>query len=109
MTVVNLPRDDVGVQRLQEANAARAVTPHVLPLTAGASVGSHASATLSVATAPPEERRRGERRQVQERRRQQQSTLLDTRDHFERRTNDRRRNAIAHEKRPQSLGVNVYI
>ena len=109
MTVVNLPRDDVGLQRLKETNTARSVTPQVMPLTAGATVGSHASATLSVATAPPEERRRGERRQLQERRRQQQPTLLDTRDHYERRTQERRRHAMEQEMRTQSLGVNVYI
>jgi hypothetical protein len=105
--MVNLPRDDLGVQRLREANTARTINPEVLPLTAGATVGSHSSPTPSVANAPPEERRRGERRQHQERRRQRQSTLLDTRAHYERRTQERRQQAM--EQKGGQLGINVYI
>jgi len=105
--VANIPRDDLGTQRLEDANAARGATAPVAPLDASAPLRPQGSPT-PIPVAPPVERRRGERRRERERRGQHQATLLDTRSHHERRTHERRQlNEPQDEQRP--LGINVYI
>lgn len=107
--MINLPRDDLGVQRLKEANAARSATAPVSPVTTGSIVGSQPSPTPAIPVAPPEERRRVERRHGQGRRGQSQPTLLDTRSHYERRTHERRQQATPQGEHYHPLGINVYI
>ncbi len=109
MSVINLPRDDLGVLRLQEANAARSAMAPVSPLTAGSRVSPQPSPSPYLPVTAPEERRRGERRLRQERRGQHQQTLLDTRDHHERRTRERREQPDHQQNRQRPLGINVYI
>lgn len=107
MSVVNLPRDDLGLQRLGEANAARFVTM-VAPLAAGVSVGSQTSPIPATPMPSPEERRHGERRRKRERRGRPQSTLLDTRSHHERRTQERRRH-MGEQTGNIPIGIDIYI
>ena len=112
MMVINLPRDDLGVLRLKEANAAKSTAP-VASLAATAGIDSQASTpTPSMPVAAPEERRRGERRQGRQRRGQgrQTAVLLDTRSHYERRTHERRHNVTAQgTQHYQPLGIDVHI
>lgn len=108
MTVVNLQRDDLGVQRLQGASAARNVTAPASPPPAGLMAGYRPASSFSPA-APPEERRRGERRRGQERRAQHRAVLLDTRSHYERRTQERRQHSAPQGAWRTPLGINVYI
>lgn len=104
MMVSNIPRDDLGTQRLEEANAARTATTPVAPPAASATVRPHAPPP-GIPTAYSEDRRRGERRRNEARRGRDQSILLDTRSHHERRTRERRRHSAPH----QALGINAYI
>lgn len=110
MTVIYLPRDDVGVQRLQEANAARAAAP-VSSLAAASTVGPQLSPAYTIPKTAPEERRRGERRRQRPRRSQASRTalLLDTRAHHERRIHERRHLSAEQERQPQPRGVDIRI
>lgn len=108
--VIKLPRDDLGVLRLKEANAAKA-TAAVSSLSATPSVGSQASHIPSAPAASPEERRRGERRRAHQRRGQgrQAAVLLDTRGHYERRTHERRHRSSDQEQRYLPQGIDIHI
>ena len=108
--VINLPRDDLGVLRLKEANAAK-TTAEVSSLTATPSVGSQASYIPSAPAASPEERRRGERRKTRQRRGQdrQATVLLDTRSHYERRTHERRHGSDDQEQQYLPQGIDIHI
>lgn len=114
MMVINLPRDDLGILRLKEANAAKADAP-VASLAATASiarVGSQPAVPMpSSPVAAPVERRRGERRQVRQRRGQDRlaAVLLDTRSHYERRTQERRHEVAAQGQHYNPLGIDVHI
>lgn len=109
VTVLNLPRDKLGVQSPQGANAIRATAP-VMPLTASARADSQSSPAPSIAAAFAEERRRSERRQGWRRRQPlRQAVLLDTRSHYERRTQEQRHQATDLGKRHPPLGVDIYI
>lgn len=110
--VINLPRDDLGVLRLKEANAAKA-TAAVSSLSATPSIGSQASHIPSAPAPSPEdeERRRGERRRTRQRRGQgrQAAVLLDTRSHYERRTHERRHRSTDPEQQYQPQGIDIHI
>ena len=109
MTVINLTRDDLGVQRLREANTARAAAP-LSSLTATSMVGPHLSPAHSIPRTAPEERRRGERRRQRPRRNQARpAILLDTRAHHERRIHERRHHAADHGRQYQPLGIDIHI
>lgn len=109
VTVLNLPRDKIGVQRPQGATAIRSTAP-VTPLTASPRVASQPSPAPCIAAAFAEERRRGERRQGWRRRqRLRRAVLLDTRSHYERRTQERRHQATDLGTRYPPLGVDIYI
>jgi hypothetical protein len=108
--VINLPRDDLGKQRLEEVNAARNAAQPVASLAAAPALAPHApphrSPTVRQAT-PPVERRHGDRRRGAERRSQAQAVLLDTRSPYPRRTHDRRCSAdTGHAQRV--MGLDVY-
>jgi len=108
--VINLPRDDLGVLRLKEANAAKA-TAAVSSLIATPGVGSQSSHMPSAPAASPEERRHGERRQTHQRRGQgrQAAVLLDTRSHYERRTHERRHRSTDQEQQYLPQGIDIHI
>jgi hypothetical protein len=108
--VIRLARDDVGLLRLKEANAAKA-TAAVSSLSATPSVGSQASHLPSTPAASPIERRRGERRRTQQRRGQgrQAAMLLDTRSHYERRTHERRHTSTDQEQQYRPQGIDIHI
>lgn len=110
--VLKLTRDDLGVLRLKEANAAKTTAP-LSSLTATAGIGPQSSPHPSAPTTAPEERRHGDRRQGHERRGQnrQAIVLLDTRSHYERRTHERRHNATAADREQQHLphGIDIHI
>lgn len=108
MTVIHLPRDDQGLHRLREANAARSAPMPVTGLDASPRINPQPSPGPYIPVAPSEDRRRGERRQSQERRAQHLPTLLDTRDHYERRTHERRAQHPDSAGRSPSRGINVY-
>jgi hypothetical protein len=108
--VINLPRDDVGVLRLKEANAAKAAAS-VSSLAAAGGIGAQAYSPPPARPAgTPRERRRGDRRQGQERRDQDRraAVLLDTRSHHERRTQERRQHTDTGQ-RSSPRGVDVRI
>lgn len=108
--VINLPRDDLGLLRLKDADAARAAAP-VASLTAATRLGSQSPPTPSIPVAVPEERRRGDRRQGRQRRGQNRQTavLLDTRSRYERRTRERRHKVTDQGQQYLPLGVDVHI
>lgn len=109
MIVINLPRDDLGKQRLEEANAARNAAQPVASLAAAPALIPHAPPHRSSAArqaTPPVERRHGDRRRGMERRNQVQTVLLDTRSPYPRRTHDRRRSLdTGHARRAMALDV----
>jgi len=109
MTVINLPRDDQGIMRLQGANAARRITPPISALTAGSGVNPQRSPSLYIPEASPAERRHNDRRGGSERRARRQPTLLDTRDHRERRAHERRVRTRLYRDRQYRRGINFYI
>ena len=109
MTVINLPRDDQGTERLREANAARRATTPISPISPSSRANSHSLPASSIPVVMVEERRRGERRHRQERRGRNQLTLLDTRSHHERRTHERRLQPADEKRAECPLGINVYI
>ena len=108
--VIKLPRDDVGVLRLKEANTAKA-SAAVSSLSATSSVGTQPSHLPSAPAASPIERRRGERRRTQQRRGQgrQAAVLLDTRSHYERRTHERRHRSTDQEQQYLPQGIDIHI
>jgi hypothetical protein len=108
--VINLPRDDLGVLRLKEANAAKATTA-VSSLTATPRVGSQPYHIPSTPVAAPEERRRGERRRARQRRGQGRhaAVLLDTRSRYERRTHERRHESAGQGQQYSPQGIDVRI
>jgi hypothetical protein len=110
MMVLNLPRDDLGVLRLQQSNAAKAYAP-IASVAATTAAGYQPSPTLATPVVAPDERRHGERRQAHERRGQgrQAAVLLDTRSHHERRTHDRRRRTTAQGRSFVPQGIDLRI
>ena len=91
--VIQLQRDDLGVWRLQSANAVANAAAPVSPLrTVGDVLSQPSSHTSSTPYATHQERRRRERRQGSERRflLRRAKVFLDTRSHYERRINERR-------------------
>ena len=110
MMVLNLPRDDLGVLRLQQSNAAKAYAP-VASVTATTAAGSQPAPAHATPVAIPEERRHGERRRVHDRRGQgrQAAVFLDTRSHHERRTHDRRRHPTAQGSSFEPQGIDLHI
>ncbi|MEK7322412.1 MAG: hypothetical protein AABZ84_04955 [Pseudomonadota bacterium] len=91
MTILPIPRDDAGLHRLQESNAARAAGT-VAPVTATPSIEERPAEPASAASRPVEQspnRRRTDRRH-QHRRWARRAVLLDTRAQRERRRGERR-------------------
>lgn len=94
MTILNIPRDDLGRQRLEEANAARGAAQPIAPVTAATPLGPRPAPGRNAASPrklPPAERRGGDRRRAGDRRAEARPVLLDTRSPYPRRTRDRRR------------------
>lgn len=108
MTILNIPRDDLGRQRLERANALGTAAPPVTPAVGAAPPGPRAVPGRSVplpGSAPPPERRRGERRHGSDRRAEARPVLLDTRSPYPRRTRDRRRDEAGTHA---AAGLDVY-
>lgn len=91
--VIQLQRDDLGVWRLQSANAVASTAAPVSSLSTVSDVFSQPSShTSSTPFVTYKERRRRNRRQGSERRflLRRVKVFLDTRSHYERRINERR-------------------
>jgi len=109
VTILNLPRDDLGRQRLKEANALGTAAPPVSPAMGAAPLGPRVAPGRGLpaapGSAPPPERRRGERRHGGDRRGAARPVLLDTRSPYPRRTRDRRRDEAGTHA---AAGLDVY-
>lgn len=93
MTIGPIPRDDAGLHRLQESNAARAAGA-VAPVTAAPAIGERPAEPVplvggSTGQTSKNNRRRNDRRRRQ-RRWARRAVLLDTRARHERRHGERR-------------------
>jgi hypothetical protein len=101
--VLKLPRDDLGLLRLKQANLSKA-TASVSSLTTTTGIGPQSSPIPSAPTSVPEERRRDCRGQNR-----QSVVLLDTRSHYERRTHERRHDSADQETQHLPLGIAIHI
>ena len=106
MAIAPIPRDDAGIRRLQETNAARAAGT-ITPVSPTPRIEDRpAEPAPPVVGAPEQDRRRADRR-ARPRRRTQRGVLLDTRDKQERRHGERRGQAQGAARRRG--GVDLYV
>lgn len=110
MTVLKLPRDDLGVLRLKQAKLTKTTAP-ASSLTATTGIGPQSSPISSASTSVPEAHRRGDRCQGRDHHSQnrQAAVLLDTRNHYEKRTHERRHDSTGQEIQHLPLSIDIHI
>ncbi len=105
MAIAPIPRDDAGIRRLQESNAARA-TGAVTPVSPTPRIEERAAEPAApVGNTAKQDRRLNDRRYDQ-RRQARRHVLLDTRDKQERRRKERRGRAMR--SRRHKTGLDLY-
>ncbi|MEJ2552808.1 MAG: hypothetical protein P8164_02825 [Gammaproteobacteria bacterium] len=104
MMVLKLPRDDLGLLRLEQANLSKATASVSSLTTTTTGIVPQSSPIRSAPTSIPEERRRDCRGQNR-----QSVVLPDTRSHYERRTHERRHDSADQETQHLPLGIAIHI